>query len=363
MRRRSLLLLVSALTACTNDAPLRVGVVVGAEAVVAARLAREDAAAGNQAAPIELVIHATHDPSASETALVLAESLTREPNIIAVIGHSNSAASLAASQIYNEARVVQIAPTSTAPAYSLAGPYSFRMVQGDEAQGRFLARTARDVYPTARRMAVVYVNDDYGRGLHRALRPELANRLVFERAYNGVSDTTQLNAIARNLGETGPDLLFWLGGLTALRAMAGPLRAVLPDVRIVGSDALDEANIHTDHAGLSGLRFVRFIDPLGSDSALQAFRRRYAAATTFSLSSEAVLTYDAVRLVADAVAAGARSSDEVRAHLISLGRTRPPFHGLAGAAAFNDSGDLRRDYLLAEVTDSGVTAFVHQPIH
>jgi hypothetical protein len=41
---------------------------------------------------------------------------------------------------------------------------------------------------------------------------------------------------------------------------------------------------------------------------------------------------------------------------VSLGRQRPAFMGLAGPVAFNDHGDLVRDYLLADVTAEGVRA-------
>ena len=101
----------------------------------------------------------------ASVALHTATILATDPAVLAVIGHTNSSASLAASQVYNGRHVVQLAPTSTAPLYSDAGPYSFRLAGSDEHQGVFLANHVLAL-PGRPRTAVVFVNDDYGRPLH-----------------------------------------------------------------------------------------------------------------------------------------------------------------------------------------------------
>src|SRR5260221_1495809 len=113
--------------------------------------------------------------TSAKDALTAAESLATEATILAVVGHTNSNASLAASQVYNERHVVQIAPTSTAPLYSHAGPYSFRMVPSDLYQGEFLAKVVAGDSPHPR-VAVLYENHDYGRSLPGGLAGGAARR-------------------------------------------------------------------------------------------------------------------------------------------------------------------------------------------
>jgi branched-chain amino acid transport system substrate-binding protein len=64
-----------------------------------------------------------------------------------VVGHVTSGSSLAVSQLYNDAQVVQLSPTATSVLYSQAGPFSYRMVPPDDAQGRFLADVLARDYP------------------------------------------------------------------------------------------------------------------------------------------------------------------------------------------------------------------------
>src|SRR5260221_3740861 len=135
--------------------------------------------------------------TSAKDALTAAESLATDATILAVVGHTNSNASLAASQVYNERHVVQIAPTSTAPLYSHAGPYSFRMVPSDLYQGEFLAKVVAGGSPPSR-VAVLYQEDRYGRSLRGRLAEELAVRdiqPVYDAPPRGVVALNRLPAI------------------------------------------------------------------------------------------------------------------------------------------------------------------------
>src|SRR5258706_15225597 len=130
------------LFACRGRAPLRIGVVLDPDGLRGAVMAADDLNAGGgiNGRRLELRVVNGLSSTSAKDALTAAESLATDATILAVVGHTNSNASLAASQVYNERHVVQIAPTSTAPLYSHAGPYSFRMVPSDLYQGEFLAK-------------------------------------------------------------------------------------------------------------------------------------------------------------------------------------------------------------------------------
>jgi len=130
------------LFACRERAPLRIGVVLDPDGLRGAVMAADDLNAGGgiNGRRLELRVVNGLSSTSAKDALTAAESLATDATILAVVGHTNSNASLAASQVYNERHVVQIAPTSTAPLYSHAGPYSFRMVPSDLYQGEFLAK-------------------------------------------------------------------------------------------------------------------------------------------------------------------------------------------------------------------------------
>ncbi|HSJ25663.1 MAG TPA: ABC transporter substrate-binding protein [Longimicrobiales bacterium] len=351
MRRRIVLSLLLLLPACGDPAPERVGVVVSGLPSRAAELAA-DALADDAAPPFELTV-VRRDPISADTALAVAEMLAADARVLAVIGHSNSAASLAASQVYNQAGLVQIAPTTTAVAYGAAGPYSFRMVPGDDRQAAFIADHGQTGWPPASRIAIVYVNDDYGRSFYRELRPRLDD-VVFEGIYSEQSDSAFLAGLARQLGEAQPDLLIWLGRPVPLRVAMAYLRDALPAMRTICGDACDNDAVYANRdQAFTGLRFVRFTDPAADNDAMSAFRRAYQEVAGAPPSSEAILTYDAVVVIAAAFGDGMRDRRRVRDYLHSLGRSRPPVAGLGGEVAFDEAGNLLRDYLLADVAAGG----------
>src|SRR2546428_6664708 len=96
-----------AIQGCSRDTPVRIAVVMGGDGTDGARLAAQtvNAAGGVRGRPLELVVVAGKIQTSARTALLAADSLANDPSILAVIGHSNSSASLAASQIYNAAHV------------------------------------------------------------------------------------------------------------------------------------------------------------------------------------------------------------------------------------------------------------------
>ena len=288
--------------------------------------------------------------SLAAPAIETARRLVAVPGMAAVVGHSNSAASLAAAPIYNDHEVVQIAPTASAPAFSRAGRFSFRLVPSDERQGRFLAEYVGEALPGGGRLAVVYVNDDYGRGLRAALLANLDIErfpVVVELPHveHEVQDADAAYA-AGALRAARPDVVLWLARGATLARFLPNIRAVLPGVPIVGGDAVEAGGLRGDPRELRGdLRSVAYVD-LDATEALRSFKRRYRERFGRDPAGPDALTYDAVRLVMAGLKAGARTGRDLRAYLMSLGRGSPPYPGLTGPIVFDDAGDVERSYVL-----------------
>ncbi|MDF1504810.1 ABC transporter substrate-binding protein [Roseisolibacter sp. H3M3-2] len=357
MRRRRLLPILAALlplaAACRREAsgPLRIGVVMDGDGVVGARLALADARAEGpiDGRPLELVVHAPRQATVAEPAIAAADSLADDPRVAAVVGHSNSAASLAASQVYNARRLPQLAPTTTAPVFAEAGPYSFRLVPDDGRQAEFLARQVAG--EGARRVALVYVSDDYGRALAAAVRERLAAgdaRTVYESPYLEGADSARLAASALAAAAARPDLVLWLGRARELSQFLVPMRARLPRVPVYASDGVGVGFAYAAPQRFDGVRFVRFVDPAGGGEPLRRFRERYRAEEKRELTTDAVLAYDATMLIVAAMRAGARDREGVRAYLERVGHGGATFVGLSGPVAFDARGDVTRPHLLAE---------------
>src|SRR5258708_33869285 len=69
--------------------------------------------------------------------------------------------------------VVLISPSASSPALSGISPYVFRVCPSDLQHGPQLARFAWEGLGT-RRVGIIYVNNDYGRGVRRTFMAEFA---------------------------------------------------------------------------------------------------------------------------------------------------------------------------------------------
>jgi branched-chain amino acid transport system substrate-binding protein len=339
----------AALVACEPHRPVVLGVVTAPPYVDAARLAVEEALAQSPLPGFDTIMIPQGQNLASP-AIEAARRLVDAEGLIAVIGHSNSAASLATAPIYNERRVVQIAPTASAAVYSQAGPFSFRLVPPDDRQGRFLAKYLRTTFRGGARVAVAYVNDEYGRGLHAALRAELDTAqypvvLELPHVEDDVADA-DLAYGATALRAARPEVIVWLARGGILARFITPIRAVLPRVPIVGSDAVGAGGLSNEAAAVAaGMRYVDYADLMATEE-LRAFSARYHARFGYDPTVASALTYDAVRLVIAGIRAGAHTGNDLRSYLTSLGGAAPPFAGVTGPIAFDANGDVGRSYVL-----------------
>ncbi len=353
-------LLVLAAAACGGEPrDVALGVALDGDGTVGAEYAAADvnASGGIDGDSLALRVIATGAATRAQSSIGIADSLAADPAVVAVVGHSNSAASLAASQIYNARHLPHVAPTSTAPLFSAAGPYSFRLVPDDRRQAEFL--TSEVAREGARRVAIVYVPDADGRGLQGAVRAGLARQgtpIVYETAYVESGDPGRLASAARALAAERPDLLVWLGRPLELKQMLEALAAHLPALPVLASDGVDANYTYARPADFPNVRFVRFVDPGAPGQALASFRDRYRARTRREVTTDAVLGYDATMLLATALRDGARTREEVRAWLAGVGTARPAYRGLSGPIAFDSAGDVVRAHRLAEVHPDGVQA-------
>lgn len=323
--------------------PPLIAVAGGTAYLDAARLAVTEAEESGALPPFD-TLFVLESSNRAAPALAVAEEIVTHPGLVAVVGHANSASSLVTAQIYNEAEVVQIAPTSTAPSYSEAGPWSFRMVPSDDRQGPFLAEQLAEAFPDGADVALFYVNDDYGRGLRTAVRaaldpgryplvadlPHLEGELTPEDVQQGVSA----------LEGSPPDVILWLARPEALEQFLPPIRERWPDLPVYGGDALARALVLEPPPSFwRSVRYSDFVDP--EESRVAAFLDRVRERFGTEGSGGEVLTRDAVRIVLEAIREGARTSAGIRAYLESLGETREAFDGLSGAVAFDSVGDVR----------------------
>jgi len=350
------------LAACSrSQGPVLIGLAgpftdsVGAPMLRAAELAvREINQAGGIAGrPLELL--SRDDYGDPDSAVGVATAL-ESAGVVAVVGHVYSGTTLAAAPVYNGAPhpVVEISPSSTSPAVSAAGPYTFRVVPSDIQQGAALARFA------AQRLrlktgTLLYLNDEYGRGLRRTFTEEFA-RLggTIDESSPYLGDDPDVSAyLDRMVRQKTSQFVFVGGNLSEAVAVLRQLRARGVQVPLLGGDALE--GIEDAGALAEGTYLSNGYLPSTATQINQKFVAAYASAYPGSRppNQPAAATYDIIYLLRDVISRSGTERQAIRDDLSRIGRTEPRFEGVTGGISFDTAGDLLRQGVLVGLVEHG----------
>jgi branched-chain amino acid transport system substrate-binding protein len=158
---------------------------------------------------IELVIE---DDAGDPTQAALVAQRLVDADVVAVIGAYNSTATEPASEIYNEAGLFHITPSSTATRLTEKGfKRFFRVCFLDDRQGLFAATFAKDVLGV-QNFGILHDNSTYAQGLAEHTKryaEEMGMNVAFYDAIN--PDDQDFSPILTNIGAAGLDAIYFTG--------------------------------------------------------------------------------------------------------------------------------------------------------
>ena len=286
-----------------------------------------NAAGGVLGKRIEFVVEDDRN-EASEAASAVSKLITRD-HVVALIGENASSRTLAAAPIAQSYGVPIISPSSTNVEVTKKGDYVFRVCFIDSYQGGVLSSFAYRTLNARKAAILVDARNDYSVGLAAAFRERFekeGGRIVGEMKYTeGDSDfSAQLTAIR----DLQPDVLFVPGYYTDAGLVARQAKSLGLSATLLGADGWDSPKLaEIGGAAVEGAYFSNHYSvddpsPVGRRF-VDAYRKRYRA----DPDSIAALSYDAVRLLADAIRrAGSTEGKRVRD---ALAGTRD-FEGVTG---------------------------------
>jgi branched-chain amino acid transport system substrate-binding protein len=279
-----------------------------------------------------------------------------EAGVSAVIGHIFSGMTLAAAPVYNGGPdpVAAISPSSSSPDISTAGDYTFRICPSDLAHGIALAKWVHDTLKL-RRGAVLYLNDQYGRGVRQTFVRDFVRR-------GGVLQS--IDPYLGDIPQIGPflDRLVKLGGTDFLVVAGnrGEAEEILRQARrrgltmpILGGDGLEGiegAGALAEGVHLSSA-YLPTLATAANKTFLRAYRKKYPAAGL--PNQPAAATYDAVYLLRDVIARAGPKRSAVRRELARVGGASPAFRGVTGTVAFDAKGDVPNQSVYIGVVHGG----------
>lgn len=294
--------------------------------------------------------------------------------VVAIVGpHCSGAVLAAANSVTIPAGIAIVTPSGTSPEITSLQDNDtvFRTVPSDDYQGRALARTLLE--RGTRKVAVAYLNNDYGKGLAESFRAEFeaqGGEIAGYAAHEGEKASYRSNLA--ELASGGADTLVILdygdgSGLTMLRqALENGFFE-----NFVGADGM-KSDAPIKELGAENLESFLASAPVGEQStSLDAFSKAFSDIGGDPSAIFVTTSYDAAFMLALAIEKAGGDKAKVAASLreISNGEGEPilpgewakakeliaagkaiDYKGAAGDHNFDEAGDVPGAYALFKVS-------------
>jgi len=290
-----------------------------------------------QGKQMQLKLLTQDDRTNPRTAEFIARYLVRS-GVVGVIGHWNSAASLAAAPIYNAGGVIQISPASMSNLYTQQGNRAaFRTIGNNGSAGSYTADYAVKTLQ-AKRFLVVDDGTPFGRGFVEQFSRTARDQGAQIVGSHSVSDkTSDFNAVLIDAARLRPDAVMFGGLELQASTLARSLKRRNPDIRFIGS------------SGTVGLPFLRAAGadgngsivlepglPMGKMPGWKNFEKNYMQKFDSNIELFAPFAYDATQVLIAAM----RQANSTEPKKIAQALHEIRFNGMTGMISFNQDGDL-----------------------
>jgi branched-chain amino acid transport system substrate-binding protein len=272
-----------------------------------------------------------HDP---KQAVAVANKLVHS-GVVGVIGHWNSSASIPASGVYSQAKVVMITPASTNPRLTEQGfPTIFRICGRDDQQGPLAARFVRERFPNAA-VAVLHDKTTYGQGLAEEFQKALGGgpRVVFG---SGITQGDKdIRAVLTTVKAARPEIIFFGGIYPEAALLVRQARELgLTAPFISGDGTYDQKFLEIAGPAADGTYLTFGPDPADfpqSLAFLTKYHERFGPHGPYS-----IYAYDAANILLSAIAQ-AGTTDGLQLAEVIRGVPHP---GAQGEIRFDAKGDV-----------------------
>lgn len=265
------------------------------------------------------------------------QHLVKDERVSAVVGGITSGEALAMASLADRFQRILFSPSASSPRLNSAGDWVFRNWPSDEVEGQALADfVAYSLHAT--RVLMVVEKGPYGEGIAEVFGARFAAggreaaRLEFDPGDgSGAALAQKIGAAAR-----GAQALFLAGYGEDVLPLAGRIKAAGLDLPMIASSALaGGALLHRRASEAEGLIFARpAFDPSSTDAAVQEFVTSFKARFGHEPDPYAAHAYDAVRILAGAMASEGLTASDIRRGLAAVRN----YGGVAGTTSFDANG-------------------------
>ncbi|MDR3595339.1 ABC transporter substrate-binding protein [Clostridium sp.] len=252
------------------------------------------------------------DQNQAATAPNAITKLITQDKVTAVVGTYASKCSIPMAAVAKDSKVVMITPVSTNEKVTTeGGDYVFRACFIDPLQGKVGAQFAAQNLK-AKKVAMLYdVGNDYCVGIAKEFKTNFeasGGTVAYEKTYNaGESD---FKAFLTEIKELNVDVLYLPDNYSTVGLIAKQAREIGITAKFLGSDSWGDLGVvKVGGDAVEGAYFTDHLSLKSDNAAIKKFAENYTKEYKTEPSTFAVLSYDSVYIVAQAIK-NAGSTDE-----------------------------------------------------
>ena len=237
-----------------------------------------------------LKVLARDDEASGSRAAEIATEFVSNPEVLAVVGHVNSGAMLAAARIYDE-QLTAVATTASSPDLTGVSKWTFRVISSDSLNGVILARFASRIGGTSgalKNAAILYENDSYGRGLADAFRRSFRGTII---SFDPISESVDPEPFISFYKQRQPGIVFVAGREKSALSILREAKRQGFNAIFVGGDGWQ--GIVTDTDASEGAYVGTSFNSEDPDPSVQRFVRVFQQKYSMRPDAFAALAYDA----------------------------------------------------------------------
>ncbi len=315
-------------------------------------------AGGISGQPLRVLI--MDDNGNKDTAAAVADELVKNKDVLGVIGHYSSDASLAAAEVYESGKLAMISPTSTAVKIADAGDYIFRTVPSDRLAASV---TARYVLSTLnRKQAVVFYTSEsaYSNSVKSEFTTELLSNggqvvADFDVSASGFS----VSQAIKTAQENGADVIMLDLNADTLDTALQVISVNQKQLPMVGGDSMyDPKILDIGQANAEGLTVAVPWHILSHESS--PFATESKQLWGGNVSWRTAMAYDAAQTLAAGIA-----KDPTRAGVqAALSASGFSVQGATNKVSFFPTGDRNQPSQLVQIVPGNAAGgnFTYEPI-
>lgn len=283
--------------------------------------------------------------------------LVQSDNVVAIVGDVTSKPTLAVAQQAAKDKIPLITASGTAENITQAGENIFRACFIDPFQGELMASYASKKLEK-KTVAIIYnISDDYSKGLYEAFEAaagDLGIEVVQVEGYG--KGTVDFKAQLTNIKSKNPDVIFLPVYYQDVALIAVQAKELGIEAQFLGADGWDGVIGQVDESNMdavNGAYFCSQYSAQSDDPNLQAFLSKYKETYGMDASQFAVLGYDAMKMLAQAISeAGSTDSAAITSAMAAI-----DFTGLTGHMTFDENRNPVKSAAITQI-DNGEYKFI-----